>query len=253
MRLLQVTLGTAFVCLMLFISVRLWGEGQTYRPYESAFWHKNEASPFIIIPWEQNYFLEKNPNWILWADVYRGDNQDILVRPWIERDLKIKDLERTPSPARPLLVELLKKYPQARWVINCNHNVQDIHLQLAKIFTETGSSEKIILQSDYNTILISTKDKAPLVLYGSTPADLTRLKVFDSLWLLPAAPFKGDLFISAFKYRNIPTLNRDIALELKKRFKKIILGPLSNETEIQQAMELSADGLFIVDPILWKK
>lgn len=150
-------------------------------------------------------------------------------------------------------MDLLKKHPGARWIINCNHNVHDIHLQLAKIINETNSAERIILQSDYNTILISTKTQVPLMLYGSTPADLTRLKVFDSLWLLPAAPFKGDVFISAFKYRNIPTLNRDIALELKKRFKKIILGPLSNETEIQQAMELSADGLFIVDPILWKK
>ena len=247
------TIGTAFVCFMLFMSVRFWGEGQTFRPYDSAYWHKNEAAPLIVIPWEQNYFLEKNPDWILWADVYRGENEDLLVRPWVDKDLKIDKLEKKTTPARPLLVDLLKKHPKARWIINCNHNVHDIHLQLAKIINETNSAERIILQSDYNTILISTKTQVPLMLYGSTPADLTRLKVFDSLWLLPAAPFKGDVFISAFKYRNIPTLNRDIALELKKRFKKIILGPLSNETEIQQAMELSADGLFIVDPILWKK
>lgn len=59
MRLLQVTIGTAFVCFMLFISVRFWGEGQTFRPYESAFWHKNEATPLIVIPWEHSFFLEK--------------------------------------------------------------------------------------------------------------------------------------------------------------------------------------------------
>lgn len=257
MRIIQLTAGTALLAFMLFMSVRFYGEGQNYKPFQSDFWQSiyanQDAEGLVIIPWEQSFFLEKHPNWVLWVDVYRGENQDILVKPWVDKDLPIKNLEKKTTATRPLLLDLIKKFPKARWVINCNDNVNDIHLQLAQIIEETKIQNQIIIQSDFNTILSSTKEKIPLALYGSTIADLTRLKIFDSLWLLPAAPFKGDVFFSPLLYMSRPTVNRDIVLELKKRFKKIILGPLKSSQEIQQAMELSADGFFIVDPLLWKK
>lgn len=253
MKIIQLTIGTAFLTLMLFMSVRMWSDGQAYKPFQAEFWRPEDAQVLVIIPWEQAFFLEKHPQWVLWVDVYRGENQDILVKPWADRDVPVKKLEKVTTAARPLLTDLLKKFPNSRWVINCNDNVENIHLQLANIIEAADVTNKVIIQSDFNNILTSVKEKIPLALYGSTMADMTRLKIFDSLWLLPAAPFKGDLFFGPLNYMSRPTINRDIVTELKKRFKKIILGPLKSSEEINQAMELSADGFFIVDPLLWKK
>jgi hypothetical protein len=253
MRVLQLTIGTGVLLFMLFMSIRFWGEGQSHRPFDSAFWHKDQIDSLIVIPWEQNFFLEKHPDWILWVDVYRGENENLLVKPWADRDVPVKKLEKNSNPARPLLIDLLKKFPNTRWIINCNDNVENIHLQIVKIIEETKVTDKVILQSEFNTVLTSTKEKAPMLLYGSTIADLTRLKVFDSLWLLPAAPFKGDVYFGPLNYLSRPTINRDIAQELKKRFKKIILGPLKSEEEMRAAKELGADGFFLADPLLWKQ
>ncbi len=252
MRVLQLTFGTGLLFVMLFLSIRFWGEGQSHRPFDSSYWKASDEK-LVVIPWEQNYFLEKNPDWILWADVYRGENQNLLVRPWVDRDIPVKKLEKISSPTRPLLIDLFKKFPKSRWIINCNDNVDEIHTQLAKVIEEAGAGERVIIQSEFNTILISTKEKAPMLLYGSTIADLTRLKVFDSLFLLPAAPFKTDLYFGPLKYMSRPTINRDISQELKKRFKKIFLGPLKSVDEIQQAQDLGADGFFLADPLLWKQ
>lgn len=251
MKPLQLIFGTSFLFFLLFMSVRFWGESQSYQAFESDFWIPNDQKEIVVIPWEQGFFLEKNPHWVLWADVYRGDNNDILVKPWIERKLSNKTLEKVSSPARPLLSELMQKYPNARWVINCNDNQRGIHVQLAQIISEASANKRVILQSDYNSILVSTKKESAMLLYGSSPADLTRLKSFDSLGLVAAAPFNGDVYFGPLTYLNRPTINQNISRELKKRFKKVFLGPLESEKDILKAKEIGADGFFIADPLLW--
>jgi hypothetical protein len=61
-------------------------------------------------------------------------------------------------------------------------------------------------------------------------------------------PFKGDLFFSALKIRGREAINEDIAKELKRRHKKIILGPLSGPEEANLALRLGADGLYAEKP-----
>jgi hypothetical protein len=249
MKLLSLILGTLLISFILFMTVRMWGENQTYKRFDAPFF--NGASPAVVVSWEQNFLLEKQPELILWVDVYRStENENILVKPWADRNKAKKDLEQKESPARPLLKDLLLKFPNTRFVINCNDNVMDIHRHLVQILEETKAGERVLVQSDYNTILISIKDRLPMVVFGSTVADLTRLKIFESMFLLPAAPFKTDVFFTPLTYRNRSAISKDIVQEMKKRFKKVFIGPLNSQEEIEEARQYEPDGYFVADPFL---
>ncbi len=252
MKMLSLTLGSLFITFLLFMMVRTWGTNESFKPFQTLYFSSEFANNEVeyIIPWEQNFLLEKEPKFILYADVYRGKNETLLVTPWMDRNKPKKTLEQTPSEARPTLKDLLAQFPKTRFVINCDENFDGIHKQLIETIQEGKATERVVLQSVYNTILISAKELSPMILFGSTPADLTRIKMFDSIWLLPAAPFKGDVLFTNLKYKNRDTINRDIVLEMKRRFKKVFVGPLATKEDIEKARLLDPDGFFVEDPML---
>lgn len=249
MRLIFITFVTLLLVGMALLTTRLWGLGQRFVPFESAYFSQAEEV-FVVIPWEQNFFLEKNPSYAFWADTYRGENNVLLVKPWADKNKLTKTLEKVESPTRPTLENLLKQFPQARFVINVNDNVEDIHKQVVQVLQNTDSKKRVLIQSDYNSILVSIKELEPLLVYGSTPADVTRLNSFYSIGILPATPFKGDVFFSPLVVLKVDALNEAISDELHRRYKKIILGPLKNKEELEKAKALKADGLFVEDPLL---
>jgi hypothetical protein len=231
-----------------FSAARIWADGQVYVPYNTEYFKTD--GPYVILPWEQSYLLEKKPDLILWADVYRNDKGEILVKPWADFGKLKAELPKDPSEARPLLRDLLSRLPEVRWIIQCDDNVHDIHLGLSKILEETKSLDRVIIQSNYNPIMEAIKEIHPTALYGSSIADITRLKTFYSMWLLPAASLKSDILFTPLKYLNRDTVNSDIVFEAKRRFRKVFLGPLRTPEELKQAQDLKADGFFLADPFL---
>ncbi len=260
MRLLGLIIGVGLLSLVALTTVRFWGQGQSYKPFQTPYFAQetSNSESEIIVPWEQAFLIEKHPRLILWADIYKGSDESLIVRPWIERNTpKVKrtgdaktDQTLPASETRPLLRDLLLKYPNTRFVINCEINQENIHQQLNQAITEAKATERVLLQSEYNTILESTKELMPMMIYGSTQPDLTRIKTMAALWLLPAAPFKGDVLFVPLQIRKRETIDRDIALEMKRRFKKVFIGPLANAEDVAQAKALGADGLFVEDPFL---
>ncbi len=251
MRLISLIIGTLLIFFILFMAVRMWGENQTFRPFDAPFLKlETEAGPAVVVGWEQNFLLEKKPDLILWVDIYRAQDENLLVKPWADRNKAKKDLEQVATPARPLLKDLLQKFPTTKFVVNCNDNVQDIQKQIVQVLQETKSVDRVLLQSDYNTILISAKEMEPMLVFGSTVADIARLKTFESMWLLPSASFAGDVFFAPLKYRDRAAVSKGIVQEMKRRFKKVFLGPLKTKEEVTAAREFEPDGLFVEDPFL---
>lgn len=248
MKVISISVGILMFVFVILMTIRMSGLNQTYVPFDTAYFHGQ--LPYGIVAWEQNFLLEKNPDLILWVDVYRDRKDQILVKPWAERNQQKVDLDLPTSPTRPLLKDLLLKFPKTRFVINCNDNVQDIHLNLSQVIDDAKADDHVMIQSNYDTILISLKALKPRLVYGSTPEDLTRIKTFQSLWILPAAPLKGDVYFTGLKYRGVEAINADIAQEIHRRQKKLFIGPLSTKDEVDQALRLGADALFVSDPFL---
>lgn len=229
--------------------VHFWGTSRNYPTYDSKFF-AGSVAPLKVVPWQQEGFIKDDPSWALWADVYRGEENQIIVMPWIEHGKEVKTLEKKTNPTRPLLADLLKEFPERKFILNIVHNVENIHVQVAKIIDETASENRILLQSPYNVILDSIKQLKPLLTFGSTPADLVRLKSFSALKIVSAAPFKGDAYVGALGIKGVPSLDTEIVNELKRRHKKIILGPIFTKEELATAQSLGADGLFVEDPLI---
>jgi hypothetical protein len=248
MRILSIVAGTLAFLFIILTTIRLSGLNETYVPYDTAYFQG--TFPVGVVGWEQNFLLEKNPQLILWVDAYRNHRNEIVVKPWAERNQPKVDLELPSSPTRPLLKELLEKFPHTRFVVNCNDNVLNIDTDLAQIISETKAEERVLVASDYDTILISLKQLKPRVAYGSSASDITRLRSFESLWVLPAAPLKADVYFVPLKYRGIDAVDTAIAQEIHRRQKKLFIGPLSTKDEVEQAQRLGADGLFVTDPFL---
>jgi len=249
MRLLAIILGSFVVVGMALLTVRFWGLSQTYSKYSSPFMAESEPE-MLIAPWEQSYFIENYPKLILWADVYRGEDKALLVRPWQDRHLLLNSLEKSASPARPLLTDLLKSQPHQRFILSVIANEQGIHQQIKMILDETKAKDRVLITSEYPIVMESIKELEPTALFGSSSADIVRLKSFLSLGVLPAAPFKGDVLITQLNKNGISLINPGIVQEVQRRQKKVILGPLENRAEIQEARSLMPNGLFISDPLL---
>jgi hypothetical protein len=252
MRLLALTFGSLIMIGVLILTVRFWGLGKTHMQFESPYFAKaagtNEFE--VLIPWEQSYFLEQNPNWIVWVDVYRGDEDILLAKPWIERNKPNRDLEQKASPTRPALSELLQQFPNSRFVLNVTDNREMIHVQLQNMIEGLKATERILITSDFSVITEATKALLPRALYGSAPQDVIRLKTLESLWILPAATLDADVLISSLQRNKIDLISLEIVKEMKRRNKKTIIGPLSSKEDVLKAKALRADGLFVSDPLL---
>lgn len=248
MRLVVLTVGVLFALLLGYSAIKMLSESQVYTPFKTNYYKADEK--LFIVPWEQSYLLEKKADLVLWVDVYRNKQGELLAKPWKDIKLAKKDLTQEASPTRPLLSDLLKKYPQTRWVINCDDNTQDIQVTLNAVIGEAKMTDFIMIQSNYNTILESLKESQPMLLYGSSIADITRLKTFQSMGLVAASPFKGDVFFAPLSYLDRKTINEGLVSELRRRFKKVFLGPLMNSTEMAEAQKFNPDGLFVADPFL---
>lgn len=246
MKLLGLILGSLFVVVVSLASFHFWGLGQTYTPYNNKF--VQAERPWIVVPWEQQYFSEKIPDMILYASVYSTDESLLLVRPSAEVAVRGNKSEQKPSPTRPILQDFLKLYANNRILLSLEDNISNIDLLVAKALSEEAKTERIMIQSDFNVVLESIRKQLPYLVFGSTMADVMRLKTFDSIGIITATPFKGDVYFTNLKIRNKNALTEAITKELKRRKIPIIVGPVDNIDEAQSALSLGADGLFVKKP-----
>lgn len=246
MKLFAIITGCIIVLLMSLASIHYYGLGQHYRPLEHRFYLPK--TPWIITGWEQSFFSEKNPDLILLATVYRTNNGSYLVAPTREKSMKSSEREQEPSPSRPLLSDFLKQYSKQRLVLKLVDNTDNIDREVGALLKEEAQTERILVQSDYNLVLESLKKIQPLMLFGATPSDIMRFKSFQSMGILTAVPFKGDIYFAPLKLKKKKTLTAEMKAELQRRFKKIVLGPLANSEEIKTAIALGADGFYVENP-----
>jgi len=270
MRFLSILMGSILVTILIFMMARFWGQSQQYTAYEHPFFSASSA-PFYIA--RVNSLGEAasadilSPQAIFWLDVrLTRDNKIILVEEAKSEKILTKEklgLEsfRGPGvtrytfdevqkyiPGSTTLTEILTKYPLRRMILNIVDNVENIHQIVSESLPDPKANEQILIQSDTHVVMTSIKELRPLWLYGTSQADIMRLLSFESLFILPAAPFKGDVFITPIKILGRHVLNAAVIEEMKHRKKKIVIGPISNENDFKDAKQLSPDGYFLENP-----
>lgn len=259
-----------FLFLSLFLT-RNWGLSQVEGRYDHPFFdNQASANPEIF---EETFNLQnlKDKSYITVHQT--EDGQMILMKPTeIVSFLKFKKEEQRGTPQQFVfkgnkinnysldeiqktnptftkldqLIQKICQNPKYRFILNVGDNATNIDLQLVSFLDQCPTiGDQMILSSRVGIVITSIKTLRPRWLYGSSQDDWTRFLTFDSLYLLPATPFKRDIYITPLKYRKRKMINQDIVDELRRRNKRIIIGPLENQQDLELAQTFKPDGLIL--------
>lgn len=260
MRVLFISLVSVIVLFVVLTITRLWGLGQQYPEFEHPFFTN---APVTILKVQSEKELEealqKKPDIAFWLDVTTSSDQKLVV---FSRDFSNKEMSleayRGPKslaysyqqlqnmhPDIRELKDVVAKYGQSRFILNIADNVENVDKYVEESLKDLSPDKRILVQSNYNVIMNSIKDLEPFWLYGSSQADLMRLLTFESMWILPATPFKGDVLIAPFVLLGRPAFHESTLEEVRRRNKKVVLGPALDKKEFDDAVRLKADGIVV--------
>jgi len=260
MRVLFISAVSVAVLFVVLLATRLWGLGQVFPEFQHPFFL---GSPLVVLKadslQEMEETLKQKPEIVFWLDVVTSKDQKLIV---FNRDLNSKQMSieayRGPKsfaysfqelknmhPDLRELSEVVAQYPQQRFILNIMDNVENVHLWVTEALKGLTPEKRILIQSPYNVVMESIKELQPFWLYGCSQADLMRFLTFESMWILPATPFKGDVYISPFILVGRPAFHESTLDEVHRRNKRIILGPALNKKEFDDAVRLKADAVIV--------
>jgi hypothetical protein len=262
MRVLFISIVSIVVLFVVLLTSRLWGMSQQYPDFQHPFF-ENVVAPAIIVKVQSEKELDEviktKPDAMLWLDVETTQDRKIIVftADLSPQQMSIEAYRGPKSLAYPFqqlknmhpdvreLREIVEKHPDQKFVLNILDNVEGVHTGLVETLKGLSPEKRILLQSNYNVIMTSVKELEPFWLFGCSQADLMRFLTFESMWILPATPFKGDVFISPFVLLGRPAFHETTLEEVRRRKKKIILGPALDKKEFDDAVRLKADAIII--------
>ncbi|KYG60690.1 hypothetical protein AZI85_11880 [Bdellovibrio bacteriovorus] len=270
MRIFFITICSLAVVGILILSARIWGLGQHYKAYEHAFF--SGPAPLIIVKADTlekaQEAIKTKSDVVLWLDVRFSREKTPFILP-ASRDVEFLDVKRKlqeENPSTPIMIggklneypweqinefykntpalkEYYEQFPQTRFILNVVDNVADAHTTLVTTIQDSKPNERTLIQSDALIIMKTIKEIKPEWVYGTSTPDLMRMLTFDSMWILPSTQFAGDVFIAPFTLMKRPAFNDNIIEEMRRRKKRIFLGPIQSESQFAEASRYKADGL----------
>jgi hypothetical protein len=272
MRVLLLSILSVAAVVACLCAYREFGLSKQYKSYEHVF--LNFSSPVVVVRIaNRNEGLTVSSQWpdaILWLDLVKTKDDQVLhlsedhIRqrlvqsafpgekwrgPFIER-YTLAEL-RPVFADTELVADLLKEFPKQKFILNLTQNSQNIDADLVSAIDKiSGVDERVLVQSPVDVVLKSTKKLKPLWVYGTSQPELVKLLSLESIWLAPAASYDGDVFISPLQLHNRPAFNTEVLKEMRRRFKKILLGPLETSTEYTAARKENPDGFIFATPEL---
>ncbi|MFN7728649.1 MAG: hypothetical protein ACK5P7_05800 [Bdellovibrio sp.] len=241
MRLVGLTAIVLLVLAMILSSAHFWGLSQMPKAFDHP-WYK-VPRPWRVVPLR---FLEKSINSdFIWIDVVRSVEQNLyaVTKP-IDFSKKNWSDQELAGHGFAQLKDGLAQTRDRNVVLNLVTNADGIDLQISDLIGTSGK-DRIMIQSEYDILMRSIKKLQPLWLYGSSQGERVRFRTFESLWILPATPFQGDIYVGPFRQKNVELLTEKVAQELKRRGHKMIIGPVQTLDDYNLALRLGADGVFI--------
>jgi hypothetical protein len=249
MKIIIITIAALFVFFVSLLTVNLWGKSQVYTEYK----HKvltSAGAPIIFIKPSFNQLdsvINSTDN--IYLDVVTSFDQKLVIpkRKWLttEKPIRLFNYEDVKNDVI-LLANIKNQLANKKIIFNINDNAQAGHeiflFNMQQLGFEKG--ENYIVTSPYEAPVKALKELAPALIFGTTQPEILKIVAMQSMYLLPALNIRADVVIHPLKIRNQNFYNNDLLLEMKKRYKKIIIGPI-NESEKENAEKLSAFGIIL--------
>ncbi len=282
MKLLLTSLGVLLFAGLVYLSLRVWGLGQSYQAFAHPFLAdqgsaQDSADPMISVrifssESEAREAINLSPKVILFLDVRMSKDERLFVqgKGLLEPLLQFEKMgaERyqgdrpyfysfeTLKIYFPELVEVrtfLQSFPQQKFILNIQDNAQNIHMAVVNLLKETNSSSRVLIQSDIDVVIRSIREEQPTWFYGSSRPEITRILSLQSLGLEMVPAIRADVWLSPLRFKKRPIFNETLAREVHRRFKKVFLGPLGSLEDIFDAQRYIPDGLIFSDLQIFKE
>lgn len=278
MRLFLMSLGTLTIFLLIGLTVRFWGLSLPYKKFEHPYFEFTKAitQPASIMVFNKQNFESRSaedkstiyvhkatgttPS-LVWLNIYMTSDRHLFSDydfnldefiTWIRERKKFKGKfahSYTLSELHEFYTELLPldrvvdAFSKTQFVINILTNETDIHKEIVKFIENKKLADRILITSPIDIVIKAVKEQRPMWVYGTSIAEVTRVKSFATLNLESAISIRGDAFIAPISYLNRPLVNESLVTEMKRRKKYVFLGPVQNEAERKKAEELKPDAI----------
>lgn len=256
MRIILVTFCSLIACLIIFWTIKFWGQAQRFVAYNHPLYEsaKTQAGPIVFVkPLPKDLETELSSSANLYLNVASTADQRTVL-PKVEwtpqrKAIRYSLFEEIKSDVI-LLADVKEKLTGKKIIFNLVENAQAGHVifydELKKMGWEKG--EFIIMTSPYEAMAKALKDIAPALLYGSTQPEILRLVAMNSMYLVEAVTMRADIVIHPLKIKNRTFFEPRLLQELSRRQTRIIVGPLA-ASDLKEAKQLNPFGIIVENRI----
>ena len=270
MKLLGISLFCVFATLVVWLTMSRFGSSQSYQAYDHALM-KLPSPSFAIStnsPAMAQKFLAQNKNNGLRLSVHISSDGKLFTAPHQGFDFLKTLAEKNPAMFKGLkphlytfeflksqnadflIVDAWKSLKPAFWIFDIQDNATDADRYITEWVEANNFADKLIIRSDVDLIVSSLKRGKPLWIYGSSLSDNTQFLTMASAHLEGLPRFSRDYYFTTLTYQNRDMINPRVLNEMRKRQKKIAIGPVSSEEEKNQALSYHPDILILNEGLL---
>ncbi len=270
MKLLGISVFIVFSAFALWVMAAFFAGPQTYTPYDHPL--MKLKSPSVALQADSlksasEFISQDSSRGILLKLHVSRDGQlftattsafDFLKKLAAENSMEFKGLKIHQYEYDFIKSQTEQTIPLKAWMILSPafwiFDVQDNAIDVDRYVVETVEAEKlenkVIIRSSTDLVVSSLKKRKPLWIYGSTQSDNTVMLTMASAYLEGLPRFERDYYFTELTYRNRNMINDRVLNEVRKRQKKIAIGPVENLEEKNKALALNPDVLIIKENLL---
>ncbi len=250
MRILITTLGTAFVCLIIFLILKIWGGSQTFISYPHPFYNQQQTTTKPVL-FEKPKFSEiseilKNSKKNIYLDIATTKDGIIVIHEVNKyqtssfRNQYFKDIKDVVLN----LADFKNSLKNRKIIFNLTENAIAGDKTLIEEFQKIDLNDKseILISAPYEVMSKSLKELAPTYIFATSKPEILRLKAMESFYLIETASLRADVIIHPLYYYKKLFFTETFLQEIKRRNKKIIIGPIP-QSEYEEALKLKPFGI----------
>lgn len=156
----------------------------------------------------------------------------------------------------PELIEVFKKFPKAKLLLDIHTNSPEAVVTLIELIDTQFKDGDFIIVSEYDTIIKLLKDKKPHWKYGVPEKEAKQMLYSSFLYLDGLFPIKSDILMLPKKYGNINVLSKRVINHAKNRNKPIwawmyegeYVKTIESKKEMEALGKMGIDGIFTAYP-----
>jgi len=146
-------------------------------------------------------------------------------------------------------LQSIRRHVNLKTIIKVSHFGHNVDLEVIEWVRNNQLSKVILIHSPFDNVLRQTRLQEPSIPIGTGKGEASRLLIMSQMFLETAAPMTGDVYFTDIFDNNMRPLTPRLIHEVKRRDKRIIVGPIDVESQWKQVLAMKIDGIITNNPV----